>query len=90
MAGYRRRATRAPRAVEVTATQRERDALALAVDQLKVERQQLRQAKTMLELEVEKLLHDKIALGMELNVARRHLEFLRGIAPPQVIRRLYG
>jgi len=75
---YRRRKQRPPRQVEQTAAMQERDELQESVNQLTGRNQELRAELQLKELEVEKLLHEKIQLGRELLEYRTIISFLQG------------
>src|SRR5262245_45277526 len=60
---------------EVTALREERDRIK---HQHRIELEQLKQDNRHLELAVEKLIHDKIALGQQLMQQRYAIDFLQG------------
>jgi hypothetical protein len=82
---YRRKQSRAPRHVEETEAMRERDQLRESLDALVLRNHhlllqigQLTEVVKIKNLEVTKLLHDKIAIGVELRDARTIIDFLEG------------
>lgn len=86
---YRRKPTRSPRIVEQTAAMREVDELRLALEKFAARNRELTHQNLQLSqkviingYEVEKLLHDKVALAMELRKARFEIQFLKGRGLP--------
>jgi hypothetical protein len=75
---YRRNKTRPPRQIEQSEAMLEGDELRGTVDRLEMRNQELKSTLQIRELEVEKLLDDKIALVRELREARTTINFLKG------------
>jgi hypothetical protein len=82
---YKRKVSRPPRTVEQTEAMRERDELRQHIDRLASRNHELllqvreRDQKLLLnDYEVERLLHDKVELAIELREARTVIDFLKG------------
>lgn len=99
MSAYRRKPTRPPRQIELTVAAIERDGLQVELDKLRRQTRgvlsrnmELESIVRIRDLEVTKLLDDKIRLARELQASQRHLAFLRGEGNPDfyVTRRFYG
>ncbi len=75
---YRRKPTRPPREVAQTAAMEARDQIRAKVQRMESEMGELNQRVLVADLEVEKLLHEKILLALELREARGRIDLLEG------------
>ncbi len=85
MPGYKRKPTRAPRAAEQSEAMKERDALASRNAELLTLNRQLAATVRIRDFEVERLLHDKVALCTELRNSRLIIDFLEGRERPGAV-----